>query len=321
MRTDPRLLPSCVSALTWMQMDDAAHQMVEGGDSSPPSAQPARDRESRRVAQCSLTPPDLALVRDVQIETARGTLNMRHYRPYEEPRQGVLVWFHGGGFVCGSPHLSEDQVRHLALESGCDVVSVDYSLAPEFKFPTAVEECYRAVRWVAKHQSDLGIAGGLAVGGDSAGGNLAAATTLMSRDRGGPVIDFQVLVYPTTSIDIDTESRREFAVGYGLEIERERHPSYLRSRIDALNPLASPLLAESFADLPSALIVTSECDPLRDEGELYARRLIEAGVVVEMRRYEGQIHGFWAYAGIIPEALTSIRWVGDKLGNALRSPQ
>jgi acetyl esterase len=179
------------------------------------------------------------------------------------------------------------------------VASVDYRLAPEHKFPAAVEDSYGATKWVADNAADLGgDPRRIAVGGDSAGGNLAAAVSLMARDRGGPDIAFQLLIYPITNQKFDTDSYKENGEGYMLtkeDMEWFRN-HYLRDQHDEENPYASPLLANSLSSLPPAFVITAEFDPLRDEGEAYAARLKEFDVPVRVNRYSGTIHGFMTIA-------------------------
>jgi acetyl esterase len=179
------------------------------------------------------------------------------------------------------------------------VASVDYRLAPEHKFPAAVEDSYSATKWIADNAADLGgIPRRIAVGGDSAGGNLAAAVSLMARDRGGPDIAFQLLIYPITNHKFDTDSYKENGEGYMLtkeDMEWFRN-HYLRDQHDEENQYASPLLANSLSSLPPAFVITAEFDPLRDEGEAYAARLKEFDVPVRVNRYSGTIHGFMTIA-------------------------
>jgi acetyl esterase len=291
---------------------------IKSGPSTPSVAE-MRARERQRFEELAGVARPVAEWCEVVIPAASGDIGARLYRPYCDPGPGVLVWFHGGGFVMGSPELWDDQARALALASRCQLLSVDYRLAPEHQFPAAPEDCYAAACWVAEHADELGVPRhALAVGGDSAGGSLAAAVTLISRDRDLPQIHFQVLIYPTTCMNIDTPSRRQFADGYGLTLLRKDDgPAYLRSAADMRNPLASPLLAESHSGLPAALVITAEYDPLRDEGEMYAKALEDAGVPVDLRRYDGMIHGFCAYGGVIDEAWTAIEHAGHAVRAAL----
>jgi acetyl esterase len=300
------------------QCEEVVERRAAWGDPRRMSPAEFRAMELVRYREMAMAPRPLASVADVRIPGPDGDIDAIAYRPAGSC-PGVLVWFHGGAFIGGSPRLSDDQARELAAASGCVVVSVDYPLAPEHPFPAPVHACLAAVRWAAREAAALGAGAGLAIGGDSAGGNLAAAVTLLARDAGEPRIDFQLLVYPVTCFEIDTSSRRE----NGERPDMLRHPGaagyshYLRTSEDAADPLASPLLAPSHAGLPPALIVTAEHDPLRDEGELYAKRLAVAGVPVAVRRYDGMIHGFWAYAGVIDAAQPALRFAGEAVRAAL----
>ena len=225
--------------------------------------------------------------------------------------------FHGGGWVIGDLDTADRQSREVCRGTGALVVSVDYRLAPEHRFPAAAEDCYAATRWAAEHASDHeGDATRLAVAGDSAGGNLAAVVAQMARDRGGPRLVFQLLVYPVTDgVDNDWPSYRDNGDGYLLTTAAMgwfwNH--YAPSAADRRNPYASPLKAESLAGLPPALVMTAEFDPLRDEGEAYARALATAGVDAELVRYDGFIHGFFSHTGTIP----ATRKAMEKACNAL----
>ena len=200
----------------------------------------------------------------------------------------------------------------------CLVVSVDYRLAPEHPFPAAPEDCYAATAWLAEHCAELGgDPARLAVGGDSAGGNLAAAVALMARERGGPPLAHQLLIYPVTDYAFDTASYRENAEGYMLTLPLMEWfwNHYLADPAQGDNELASPLRAASLAQLPPATVITAEFDPLRDEGEAYAQRLSDAGVKTEMTRYDGVFHGFFGMGAAIDKAKQAV----DEACTALRS--
>ena len=207
----------------------------------------------------------------------------------------------------------------IARRAGAVVVSVDYRLAPEHKFPAAVTDCYAATVWVAANADRLGIdRRRICVGGDSAGGNLGAVISLKSRDEDGPPIALQVMVYPVTDLSsCETPSYREFAEGHYLtraQMDWYRD-HYLSSAADAKDPYASPLLARDLRGLPPALVITAECDPLRDEGEAYAKRLTEAGVTVTCTRFAGMIHPFFSLSGVLPQAFGAI----DQVAAAVRA--
>jgi acetyl esterase len=240
--------------------------------------------------------PD-ARVEDALVPSAQGSIPVRIYKPLASSAPlPVLMWFHGGGHVIGSVPESDSECRELATLARCAVVSVEYRLAPEHPFPAAADDCFTATKWVAEHPPDLGVdASRIAVGGDSAGGNLAAVVSLMARDRGGPALVFQLLVYPGTDYaSLDTKSHHENAEGYFLTRPTMLwfRNQYVPKLDDRLNPYVSPLRAESLEGLPRALVMTAEYDPLRDEGEAYGARLEQAGGSVVVRRYDGMIHGF-----------------------------
>jgi acetyl esterase len=276
---------------------------------SPPAytLPPAEARLNRDVP---LEPgPDVASVEDHTVPHSTGTILVRVYTPPGTGPFPVLVWFHGGGWVIGSLESADGTCRRLSVGTGCAVVSVDYRLAPEWKFPTAAEDCYTATAWVAQNASQIGLDGRrLAVGGDSAGGNLATVVALMSRDRGSPAIVFQLLICPVTDRNFETQSYRENMIGYRLTREHMRWywNHYLRTDTDAAHPYAAPLQARDLSGLPPALIATAEFDPLRDEGEAYAERLRQAGVPTTCTRYAGVPHLFYMVPGRIDEARTVI---------------
>jgi acetyl esterase len=262
-------------------------------------------------------------VRDVVAPGPAGDVPLRLYRPASEEPLPAVLYFHGGGFVIGSLDTHDGTCRALANASGCAVVSVGYRLAPEHRFPAAPEDCWAALAWVAKEGAALGVDGArLAVAGDSAGGNLAATAALLARARGGPVLRHQVLIYPVTDYAFDTPSYRENGEGYFLSEAMMRWfwQQYLEDGSQGADPLASPLRAPDLAGLPPALVVTAEYDPLRDEGEAYAARLRAAGVPTELRRFPGQIHGFFSMFDAIDDGRTAIASAGRALRTALHAP-
>ena len=295
------------------QCAEVVRRVAAWGAPARPSVAEWRALERRRFREFAAAPEPVASVRDTAVPAPGGPVPVRVYRPAGHEPAGTFVWLHGGGWVVGSPALCDDQARALANASACVVASVDYRLAPEHPFPDGLEDCLAVVRWAAAEGAGPAPAR-LVVGGDSAGGNLAAAVTLLAREAGAPAIDLQVLVHPALDRDAETPSGRRFAEGYGLTADAMRAfwDRYARATAD---PLVSPLRAATLEGLPPALVVTAGCDILRDEGEEYARRLGDAGVPVTLRRYEGMMHGFLAHAGVVNGARAAF----DDIGAAIRS--
>lgn len=290
----------------------------------PPGSSPAEEeRAAMRSAAGFMpgSPTPLARVEDRRIPGPAGEVPVRIYWPSLEDRQPIVVFYHGGGFRIGDVDSYDSICRELADRSGAIVVSVGYRLAPEDVYPAAVDDSYAALEWVYAHAADIGgDASRIAVGGDSAGGNLAAVVSRNARDRTGPPVVFQLLFYPWMNLaDMATESHKLFAEWYlvggaALEFWRDE---YLPNPTDRRHPDASPLLASDFADLPAALVITAGFDPLRDEGEAYARKLVDAGVPARISRYEGVTHGFLSFPMIrksgdaIDEAAAALRAAFD----------
>jgi acetyl esterase len=247
-----------------------------------------------------------------------GPMAIRIYRPQDALR-AALVYFHGGGWVIGSLEGADGSCRALANRSGSVVISVDYRLAPETKFPGPVEDAYDAVRWVADNAADLRIdPKGIAVGGSSAGGNLAAVVALVSRDRGGPEVTFQLLTVPVTELRSNARSTTEFAEGYGLtRADMEWYGAhYLETDADRDHPYASVLRADLHG-MPPALVITAECDPLRDDGEAYAEKLRKLGIRARYKRYPGMFHGFMGFPDQLEAAAEAFNDAGAALREAL----
>jgi acetyl esterase len=257
------------------------------------SVEAAREQSAAFVERTS--GPDVEEVFDVSVPGPDGPVPLRVYRPRGDGDRGVVVYYHGGGWVFGDLSKMDAACRHLASVSGRLVVSVDYRLAPEHPFPAGLHDCLAATRWVVENAGYLGgDPDRVAVGGDSAGGNLAAAVTLAFRDFDGPAIERQLLVYPATEAGFDTPSYEENAAGYYLERADCRWfwDHYLADELDGEHPYASPLRARDLSDLPPASVLTCGFDPLRDDGLAYADRLAEAGVPVRRHHLPDQIHGF-----------------------------
>jgi acetyl esterase len=260
-------------------------------------------------------PDVLGRVEDLSVPGPGGNVPIRVYASENGGIRPALVYFHGGGFVFGNLDTHDAACRAIAKQSGTVVISVDYRLAPEHKFPAAVEDAYAATIWVAENAAELGIDPRcISVGGDSAGGNLATVVAIRCRDAGGPTLASQVLVYPVTDVSsFETDSHRDFAEGYFLTRAAMQWFTghYLPSADLIRHPEASPLLAPDVSSLPPALVITAEFDPLRDEGEAYAQRLREAGVPVTVSRYPGMVHGFVSMRGVLAGGRQAIQEVAE----------
>ena len=257
-------------------------------------------------------PAAVGKVEDRAIPGPAGSIPIRIYTPAGNGPFPVLVFYHGGGFVIGDLESHDGLCRSLTNGAGCVTVAVDYRLAPEAKFPAAVEDCFAATRWVSENAATLGAdPNRLAVGGDSAGGNLAAVVSMMARDNktlpNTPKIVFQLLIYPGTDLTCSAHSHKT-NTEYILTPDNIRWfmGHYLGNEADSRNPLASPLFAANFTGLPPALIITAEFDPLRDEGEDYGQKLRDAGVPVQVSRYEGMVHGFVSMADMLDKGKQGI---------------
>ncbi|MEA2757031.1 MAG: acetyl esterase, partial [Aliidongia sp.] len=248
-----------------------------------------------------------------------GAIPLRLYRPLGAAPDTVLptlVYYHGGGWVIGDLDTHDVVCRQLANRAGCAVIAVEYRLAPEHAFPAAVEDAFDALCWVRDQAVTLVVdAERLAVGGDSAGGNLAAVAALIARDAGSPGLRYQLLIYPATDFIGGYESQERLAEGYLLTRANQAwfHAQYLPNRADRTDWRASPLQAPSHADLPPAYVLTAGYDPLSDEGEAYANKLEAAGITVTRRHFAGQIHGFITMGRVIDAAGVALAEAGDAL--------
>jgi acetyl esterase len=248
--------------------------------------------------------PEVARIENLTIPGPQGPIGARLYTPNARPR-GLIVFFHGGGWVVSDLDGYDPCVRRLASQAECAVLSVDYRMAPEFPFPAPLEDCYAAARWAGDQVVRLaGWPVPLMVAGDSAGGNLSAAVALLARDRSRPTIDLQVLIYPVTDADFETQSYKDFDKGYLLTADAMTWfwEQYVPDVENRANPLASPLRAKSLKGLPAALVESAGYDPLRDEGEAYAARLEREGVPTVLRRWSGLTHGFFQFAMVLEPA-------------------
>jgi acetyl esterase/lipase len=257
--------------------------------------------------------------RDLEVPVPGARIPARVYRPAADGPLPLVVYFHGGGWLLGSIDSHDVVCRALANASGAVVTSVGYRLAPEHKFPTAVTDAYNGTRWLAENAGDLGAdRNRVAVGGDSAGGNLAAVVALEARELTRPRLAFQLLVYPVTTTDLGRGFDPEYEGFFLYRDELLWHQEhYLRTPEDGRSPLASPLDAPDLRGLPPAFVLTAECDPLRPQGEAYAARLHEAGVAVELKQYPGMIHGFFGLDMLFDVAATAMTDAGEALRRAL----
>ncbi len=281
----------------------------------------ARTQYQARIALMAPA-ADIATVTERIMQGPGGDLKLRIYRPVGQGPFPLLVFFHGSGFVLCSLDTHDGMCRNLCAGAQCVVVSVDYRLAPENKFPAGLDDCVFATSWVSEHAAELeGDAGRIVVGGDSAGGNLAAAAALRMRDEGGPPLLGQLLIYPVTDYHTPgTPSYSENADGYGLTRDTMVWfwDHYLNDPSEAAEPYASPLRARDLSGLPAALVVTAEYDPLRDEGEYYAVKLRAAGTPATTSRWDGMNHGFFFWVGRVDKAgdamAKSCAWLREIFG-------
>jgi acetyl esterase len=285
------------------------------------SAALARELYRGGRARLGPDPEEVAESRTLCASGRNGAIPVRLYRPLGAGREPLpaLVYYHGGGWVIGDLDTHDTVCRSLANRAGCAIVAVDYRLAPEHKFPAAVEDAYDALAWVQESAASLGIAPQrLAVGGDSAGGNLAAVVSLLARDAGLTGLRCQLLIYPATDFAGTYDSQLRLAEGHLLTRANQTwfREHYLRSEADRSDWRASPLRASDHAHLPPAYVLTGGWDPLCDEGEAYAQKLEAAGVAVTRRLFPGQIHGFLTMGRVIDDAGIAIAEAGDALASA-----
>ncbi len=280
--------------------------------------------EARAVmAQLALVdgePEPVADVTDRSIDGPGGPIPVRIYR--DGPSGGaqpVLIWYHGGGWVIGDLSSADTTARKLARRTGAVVVSVDYRLAPEHPAPAAVEDCWTAFEWVAAHAGEIGgDPDRLAVGGDSAGGNLAAIVAVMARDAGRSQLLHQLLVYPATDLTASSASIDENGEGYLLTKKAmEWFMGHYLAGADPTDPSVSPMFVDDLSGVAPATVITAEFDPLRDEGQAYAARLTQAGVDCDCRNYDGMIHGFFALATVTPTTDEAIDAASARLRRSL----
>jgi acetyl esterase len=280
-------------------------------DPTPLQELTVAEARQRRAGSAEAKGPEMAQVSNARVPSAGGSIPIRILVPNERPR-ALVVFFHGGGWVLGSLDESDALARQLACRTGCAVVSVSYRLAPEYRYPTAVEDAWSAVQWVAGRVEEIaGARVPLIVAGEGAGGNLAAVVARRSFERRGPAIAVQVLICPVTDCDFDALSYTDPA--NQLLLDRAAMAwfwhQYAPDHAARKHPDASPLEAVFLTGVPPAVILTAEHDVLRDEGELYAMRLVQAGVPVEHRRFAGQMHGFIGMIDVLPGSAEGLSYV------------
>lgn len=291
---------------------------------APPQA---RQQYEQGTAMVGGEPPAVFDVRDVDADGPLGAIPLRVYTPRDPDGQPLpmLIYIHGGGWVIGSRDSHDVPCRYLALAGDCIVVSVDYRMAPEHPFPEPVHDCWAAVQWIADNAEALGgSAERIAIGGDSAGGNLSTVMCLMARDQGGPPFVHQLLIYPGTDMTRNHASHDELAEGYRLTrplIDWFMNHYFSGENKNLRDPLASPLLAEDLSGLPPALIVSAGYDPLRDEDLAYHERLVEQGVDSRHIHYPGMIHGFINMPGMLDKARECLNTCGAELKAAFAQRQ
>jgi acetyl esterase len=295
---------------------------IPGAELLPPpeGVTAAMMRQAMKANPMPVAVPPIHATRDITVKGPQNDIRVRLYQPFNGQDLPLIVYFHGGGFVFCDLDTHDAMCRELANASGCAVASVEYRLSPETRFPGPLEDCYAALRQLAAEGEMLGVdPSRIAVAGDSAGGNLATVTAMLARDRGGPTLRYQALIYPALDPGCESESMKTLARGYFLtqDVMKWFWSCYLASPADAANPLAAPLCATNLAGLPPASILTAEFDPPRDEGEAYADRLRAAGVPVVARRYLGMIHGFASLPFITEVANRAVADVARDLRAAL----
>jgi acetyl esterase len=315
-----------------MPVDPLLQPILDMMNANPPPDVSLPPVERRRLAEEGLDqglfmlsedPPEVASVVDHRVPVDGGEITVRVYTPEGDGPFPCYVYFHGGGWFMGRVEQFDTGCQEIAVGASCVVASVDYRLAPEHKFPIAAEDCYAGLLWVVANADELRVdASRLAVGGASAGGNLAAVVSLMNRDRGGPPIALQVLEIAVTDLATTYPSMEKHGEGYGLTAQsmEEFIDYYLADPADAKHPYASPMFADDHSGLPAAVVTTMEFDPLRDDGEAYAARLADAGVPTVVKCWDGHIHLSCTMTKVLPTARTyreeMIGHIAQALGTA-----
>lgn len=284
---------------------------------SPPDA---RVQMAAMSAARGGEPAPVKKLEDRNIPGPDGDIPVRIYWPNEAGTRGALLYLHGGGHVIGSLDTHDKICRNLCVGGGVVVVSVDYRMGPEARFPAAVDDSFAALQWLAANADSLGVdPSKLMVGGDSAGGNLAGVMALMARDAGGPSLALQLLIYPVGDFSFSAKSYQTYGTGYGVLTDKAMvwfREHYLNSKEEAKDWRASPLLAESFAGTAPALVIVAECDVLHDDGVAYAKALKAAGVPTEVEVYKGMIHGFFGMAPDVDDSIAAQKRASEALRKA-----
>jgi acetyl esterase len=311
-----------------MPLHPAAEMMIkvttDMGLTFTPDTTPEARRESMiaMATNPAIPKPPCHNVADRTIPGSEGDIPVRVYRPSDETGLPLLLWFHGGGWVTGNLDTHDSLSRRLCEATGAVVVSVDYRLAPENKFPAALDDCVAAYEWALQHADEVGAdRARIAIGGDSAGGNLAAVVSLVAKERSLPQPKLQLLVYPVTDHEFESASMIGNAKGYFLEADSMRwfYGHYARDDADFADWRFSPARASDLTGLARAVVITAEYDPLRDQGEAYGRALREAGVATEIVRADGLIHGFFGMHDFMPPAQESYDVAVAALRDSLRT--
>jgi acetyl esterase len=301
-------------------------QMAAVGGPKMWDVTPAQGRELFVAMMQMVGPKDVPVgkVQNVTMPGPAGEIVLRNYTPVAAKSEPLptLVFFHGGGWTIGNLETHDGLCRTLANDAGVRVIAVDYRLSPEAKFPSAVDEAFAALNWIETNAASLGVdANRVAVGGDSAGGALAAVVTQLAKQKSAPKIAFQLLLFPVTDLSTETSSMREFAEGYFLERETLHwfYDNYLPAGADRTDPRISPLLSKDFAGLPPAYVVVGGCDPLHDEGVAYAEKLKAAAVNATLVDYPGLVHDFIYMQAVLPQAPEAMKAAAAALKGALKT--
>jgi acetyl esterase len=311
-----------------MTLDPAVQALLDQLSANPAPKLwelPVADGRALYLAMSQMLEPQgvpIGKVENMTVPGPAGPIPVRLYTPMGGgTMRPAIVFYHGGGWVIGSLETHDALCRQLANESGCKVVAVDYRLAPEHKAPAAFDDAFAVAQWVETNAPSLEIdANRLAVAGDSAGGNLAAAVSIAAKHKGAPKISYQLLIYPTLQMRPNTQSMKDFAEGYFLERKTMDwfYDQYLPSEADINDPRYSPLAASDLAGVPRAYIVTAGFDPLKDEGKAFADKLNRAGVAAVYVNYDGMIHGFFNMSAAVPSAKQAISAAASAVKEALK---